>query len=342
MELYVEGLANTLAKKGVELTLVTRAFGGHPRDERRGCMRVIRVPFVSGFYLRNPTFNFMSFVRSLRLDFDVIISNGEVANFFGLMLSRMKRKPIIMVSHGLASEQPQYNRVLRLGFGIIDRMTYPKADAVVTHAPHQMRKISGKMHIVMPGVDRTRLKRPNPREAAESRKKYASRGESVIVYTGRLVEVKGVEYLIRCLRFVKKRHVCIIVGDGPDMEKCRRLAADEKANVVFTGFRNDVANLLSMADAFVLPSLSESLNYSMVEAAYMGIPIVCTDIGIIGRDCASLAKPSDEKSLAKAINEALSEKNGIRTKNAREFALRFDWDSAAKEYMRVMESVVKK
>lgn len=336
MEMYVEGLAAALSKKGVRLTIVTRMFRGAKSDERRGNIRVVRVPFMRGFYIRNPSFNLASFMRALSLDFDVIISNGEVSNFLGLLLSKIKRKPIVMVSHGLASKQPQYNFIVKMLFRIGDRLTYPNADAVVTHAPWQMRGITDKFYVVMPGFDRNRLKKLSLREAKKFRARFAKPDKKIILYTGRVIGVKGLEYLIRSLKYLRHDCKCLIVGDGPDMERMKRLAKEELADVVFTGFRSDVTNFLSIADVFVLPSLSESLNYSLVEAAHMGVPIVCTDIGIIGGDSAILVKPTDEKSLAEGINTALGKGNSRLVANARRYALGFDWSRAAELYIRLM------
>lgn len=341
MEMYVQGLVDTLARKGVQVTVITRRFKNTRKEEKKGNISIIRVPFLSGFYFRNPSFNLASFFRALGLDFDVIISNGEVSNFFSLLLSKLKRKPAIMVSHGLASNQPQYNKIIRMLFRICDRITYPNADAVVTHAPWQMKGITSKFFAITPGFDRSRLRRMAGAEKKQFRLKYAKPDESVIVYTGRLIGVKGIEQLIRSLSLIKHKHVCIIVGDGPDMEKCRRLAMEENANVVFTGFRGDVANFLSIADVFVLPSFSESLNYSLIEAAYMGVPIVCTDIGIIKSDSAILARVGDEHSLGHAINKALSSDSRQRIRNAKHYASGFDWRSAADEYMKIMKRLVK-
>ncbi len=341
MEMYVEGLAAALARRGVQTTVLTRLFRGTKGEERKGNIRIIRVPFLRGFYLRNPSFNVASFFRALRLDFDVIISNGEVSNFLGLLLSKIKCRPIIMVSHGLASRQPQYNRLVRAVFYINDRLTYPHADAVVTHAPWQTNAVVSKYDIVMPGFDRSRLKRLAASEARRLRSKYAKPDEKIIVYTGRLIGVKGLEYLIRSLRYVRFGCRCLVVGDGPDMEKLKRLAKEEIADVVFTGFRSDVASFLSIADVFVLPSISESLNYSLVEAAYMGVPIVCTDIGIMDKENAILVKPMDERSLAEGINAALGKRNSKMVANARRRVSVFDWDKAAGSYAKIMRKMVK-
>ncbi len=342
MELYVQGLVGALAQKGVRVTLITRSFSGTKKDEDDGNIRTIRVPFIRGFYLRNPSFNLASFFRALSLDFDVLITNGEVSNFFGLVLAKIRHRPIIMVSHGLASGQPQYNCLVKATFRINDRLTYTNADAVVTHAPRLMKGITSNYNVVMPGFDGSRAQKLSANETKIFRRRYARPGEKVIIYTGRLAGVKGVGYIIKSLKYVKHDYKCLIIGDGPDMEKLKGLAKEELADVIFTGFRSDIASFLSIADVFVMPSLSESLNYSLVEAAYMGVPIVCTDIGIIGKDSAILVKAKDEKSLANGINHALAGNNGRMVANARRYANGFRWGKAADEYIKIMKELSKK
>ena len=128
----------------------------------------------------------------------------------------------------------------------------------------------------------------------------------------------------------------LIVGDGPGIERCRSIARAEKANVVFTGFRKDVEKFLSIADVFVLPSFSESLNYSLVEAAYMEVPVVCTDIGVISSDSALLVRTGDEKQIAEAIDSSLSRRDMKRERRAKEYAMGFDWGKTADAYIRIM------
>ena len=51
------------------------------------------------------------------------------------------------------------------------------------------------------------------------------------------------------------------------------------ANVHFLGMRQDVPRLLSVLDAFVLPSLSEGLSLALLEAMASGKPVVATRVG---------------------------------------------------------------
>ncbi len=341
MEIYIENLVKELENHpGLDIKLITRRFKGTNTYEKEKNTQVIRVPFNKGFYLRNPTFNLRAFFKSLKLNFDVIITNGDIANVLGLLLSRIKRKPIIMVCHGIASEQPQYNPLLKLMFRAMEKTAYSKADAVITHSPHQVKKLTRNYDIILPGLDRKRLQNVNTSTVKSIKAQYKTENKRVILFTGRLVKVKGIEYLIKALPMLKSDYVCFIVGDGPSREEYQNLAKELGVNAVFTGFRKDVQNFLSFADVFVLPSVGgESLNYSMLEAAYMKVPIVVSDLRILPNDCGIIVPKRDEKAIASAINEILgSEKLRKQiTENASEYARKFSWEKAGKEYYNIIK-----
>ena len=72
-----------------------------------------------------------------------------------------------------------------------------------------------------------------------------------------------------------------VVGDGPQREdvadEIRRLGAE--GTVDLAGERDDVADVLAAADVFVLPTLSEGLPMSVLEAMAAGLPVVAAAVG---------------------------------------------------------------
>ncbi|MDT9027454.1 glycosyltransferase family 4 protein [Rossellomorea yichunensis] len=108
--------------------------------------------------------------------------------------------------------------------------------------------------------------------------------KKVILYAGRLAELKGVHHLIFALSKLKKIRndwVCWIVGDGPKFEELQTQSENlglEK-NIVFFGKRNDVPYLLTISDIFVLPSLLENQPLSVIEAQIAGKPVIVSDVG---------------------------------------------------------------
>ena len=72
-----------------------------------------------------------------------------------------------------------------------------------------------------------------------------------------------------------------MVGDGPDrlkcMKKCKELGVIEK--VKFLGNSNQVYDILSYSDLFILPSEIESFGLSALEAMMLKVPIISTNVG---------------------------------------------------------------
>lgn len=104
--------------------------------------------------------------------------------------------------------------------------------------------------------------------------------EFVFLFSGRLAEVKRVEWIIRAFRVFREKHKAklIISGNGPLFDSILKLVSDMKQDVVMTGFqsREGVAQVLSAADAFLLPSKSETWGVVINEAIMFKLPIVAS------------------------------------------------------------------
>lgn len=109
-------------------------------------------------------------------------------------------------------------------------------------------------------------------------------GIKVICSVGNLYPVKGHTYLLKAIPKIVHEYpdvVFLFAGRGGE-EKKLLLEAEHLGitdYVKFLGFRSDIADLLSISDIFVLPSLAESLPLSVLEAMAMGIPPIVTDVG---------------------------------------------------------------
>lgn len=111
-------------------------------------------------------------------------------------------------------------------------------------------------------------------------KNHISVDEKIILYVGRLDELKGVSYLItafrRLLQQYKKCHL-YIVGSGNYNFYLKQTRYIEK-NISFTGklSKNELYELMSIADIGVMPSLYEPFGYVVIEMMMFALPIVTT------------------------------------------------------------------
>lgn len=104
----------------------------------------------------------------------------------------------------------------------------------------------------------------------------------VIGTVGRLVNQKNQGRLLNIVKRIvelKGNTKLLLVGEGPLDAELRKTAKKLKLddNVLFTGPRTDINELLSSMDVFVLPSLYEGLGIVLVEAQASGLPCVFTD-----------------------------------------------------------------
>src|SRR3990172_6317940 len=100
----------------------------------------------------------------------------------------------------------------------------------------------------------------------------------------RLSDEKGIVYLIKAVRSLTARgiHVkAVVVGDGPQKEMLQELVFNNNLSdrILLTGYRNNAFNYLPFFNVFVLPSLTEGLPITILEAMQAGVPIVATKVG---------------------------------------------------------------
>jgi glycosyltransferase involved in cell wall biosynthesis len=145
----------------------------------------------------------------------------------------------------------------------------------------------------------------------------------VVGSVGRLMPIKGIEYLIRGFGMLMRdgeaqSNRLIIVGDGPLRISLDQLAQEQgvAAQTMFLGERRDVYDVMRAFDVFTLPSLHEGVPMVLLEAMAIGVPIVASGVGGIpevvtdGKE-ASLIPAQDPQAIEKALR-ALRDSTELR------------------------------
>jgi glycosyltransferase involved in cell wall biosynthesis len=138
-----------------------------------------------------------------------------------------------------------------------------------------------------------------------------SSDDFVVGFIGRLVNGKGLIDLLQAMRIVvsfHRRSYLAIAGRGPLLSLLKRKARDLGIgdNVIFLGYRSDISDILAQIDALALPSLSEGLPLSVLEAMAAGKAVVATPVGgvkelIKSGETGLLVAPKNPSALADAI-----------------------------------------
>lgn len=145
-----------------------------------------------------------------------------------------------------------------------------------------------KVVTVKNGIELNQTKLAARPSKYDIRKEFNLKGSSQVVGTvAALATLKGIDYFIKACKEVVNglpNVVFFVVGDGTEMSVLQKLTRDLDLDnhIIFTGFRKDSDNLLSQFDLFVLPSLTESLPTTILEALALKTPVIATDVGGVG------------------------------------------------------------
>lgn len=100
----------------------------------------------------------------------------------------------------------------------------------------------------------------------------------------------------------------ILIGTGPELENLKKMTRELnlEEKVIFLGQRNDVLSILHIIDVFVLPSNTEGLSISILEAMASSKPVIATDVGgnkevVENNQTGIIVPPEDEDALFEAM-----------------------------------------
>lgn len=185
-----------------------------------------------------------------------------------------------------------------------------------------------KIHTVYNGCDFSRL---DQLVKENSTQKYPQNKLFRIGTVADLSERKGIKYLVEAVSKLppelSNNIEVIIIGEGT--EKKGLVSLVEKLGlegiIKFAGFEFNPFKYIATFDLFVLPSLSEGLPVTLVEAMYLKIPVLTTDVQgnreIAGQERGILVPAGDSNKLAEGINDFFSNESLYREKSN----VAYDW-----------------
>jgi glycosyltransferase involved in cell wall biosynthesis len=169
----------------------------------------------------------------------------------------------------------------------------------------------------------------------------------------RLYHKNGVEYLVRAIPLLVRRHdvEAVLVGDGPERPRLEALARELGVSdrVHFLGARpnRDMPGLLSSGELAVFPSLMEATSVAALEAMSCGRPVAASRVGglpeIVDDEVGALFEPANPESLAATV-AALLDRTDLDAlgRRARERVVeRWSNDRLAERHLEIYRNLLK-
>ncbi|MCC7519908.1 MAG: glycosyltransferase family 4 protein [Verrucomicrobiae bacterium] len=179
---------------------------------------------------------------------------------------------------------------------------------------------------------------------------------NLIIYTGSLYGWKGVDTVIKAMRYLPEKRLLILGGTPREIAKKQRLAASWKVSdrCVFRGYvsRAELIRTLRQAAIGVLPNHREEISerftspLKLFEYMAAGKIIVASDLPsireILDEEVAWLCPPASPKSLAEAIRATDRDPEAVKRKTeaARARVHDFSWDRRARTVLSFLEGIV--
>lgn len=280
----------------------------------------------------------------------------------GWLLSKVFRKPFLIVAHGLdiTYEKFYYQRII---LPFVRRADMVVSISVATQNEALKRGVkSNRARVITLGTtdDYGDLK-PN-RAKLSKLTNIDLKNKLLLLTTGRLVKRKGVAWFIENvlpeLKKTKPEILYLVAGAGSERENIQRAITNNKQqdSVVLLGRVSDEvrALLYRSSDVFIMPNIvvpgdMEGFGIVAHEAANAGLPVIASNIeGITdalhnGKN-GILVQSQDAEAFKREILNLLGDENRRKAfgEKAREYTLReYGWENITEQYMQAYESMVK-
>jgi len=287
--LLVKGLSNESGMAEDEAVAVEKSI----REAEKKGVRMITVP---GLVRRIAFFHdfktFFALIKILRYERPHIVhTHTSKAGILGRWAAYFAGVPVIIhTPHGHVF-WGYFGRLKTAFYIILEKITAKITDKIIALTEQEKNDhlhfsiASGeKFSVVHSGIKLDRFSNLSVDPAVMRKKLGISEGDLVVGTTGRLTPVKGHRHLIEAAGNIvaaRPKTTFVFLGDGELSDELKNMASKlgMKEKVKFLGWRPDVAEVMSVFDLFVLPSLNEGMGRVLVEAMAMGKAIVASDVG---------------------------------------------------------------
>lgn len=349
VEVVVYELSTRLAKKGIDVTVYNRGLikGKKKKDKEEG-VNIVRTFTFKNQKLNAMVYSFLATFETLTGKYDIIHYHA-VGICVPIFIARLFKKKTVATIHGLNWRVDKWKGFAAKYLKFGEKIAVKYADEIITLTPEMHRYFLDTY-----GRDTALIENAiTPvRKTDDSiiKNKFGLEKDTYIFYFGRISPEKGVLELIEAYNKTDIEEKLVIAGEIPGNEfgEAVRSTASCNDKIVFTGFATgEVLNsLYCNASLYVLPSHTEGLSLSLLEALSCGVKCLTSDIventsvtGKFGMDF----KTSDVDDLARALADGLKKERSVEEvdEQIKYIKNNFDYDKMVERHIETYERVIR-
>ncbi len=367
-KMLIPGLIKAIKDADYDLTLACSngPYVQQFRDEGYRVKTLYISPGLNPFHHVISLIRLYAFIRKEK--FDIVHAHTPVASFICRLAAKLARAPFVVNTvHGLYFHENTHpiakNIIVFLErfVGRFTDLTFSVSAEDVESAVRERICSADRIIATGNGVD---LQRFRLDVAEEGRRRVREEfhiplGADAVGMIGRIVKEKGFVEFVQSMPHVlhaRPETRFFIVGDAlpSDYDSVEEKVTDLvdamglSDNVLFTGLRTDIPELLSAMDVFVLPSYREGMPLVVLEAMAMARPVVATSIRgcreiVVDGETGILIPPYNVPALGEAIVRLLSDRElacRMGMAGRKRVEARFDLDSVVRKQLDALARLV--
>ena len=356
VETHLVDLVYGLAKRNGEVFVLTYqplvAKAHWKMIEKTKNLTILRLPWFPGFFykfLSSPTIEFLYLVPGLFFVTPVILllkrqevihAHGLVAGFIAVFWGKLLQKKVIISTHSLYSFP---NTGL---YFLFVQWIFSHCDKVLCLSDQSVEEIK-KLGVPSKNVKRFTywidLSIFSPTNKEKAKNQLGWQNKFIVLFVGRLVEIKGVRELLMASQKIPKNIFIAIVGEGPMAQEVQEAASKKNSKILFLHkIQNEQLPLYyNGADILIVPSThEEGFGRVILESIACGTPVIGSKRGAIPEAMnETVGKLIDitPENIAKAITSLEKDRSQLKklSKSARTFAVKRYSDKNIEEIIKL-------
>ncbi len=234
------------------------------------------------------------------------------ANIFGQLASKLAGVPRFVTSIRAAKFESKNRAKFAKFFHTFDNLTTLNSNQVAKEMIAKGVLKPDRVRIVNNAISIEKYIRPDAIREKIRGDLGISPTTFVFIAVGRVHPVKGYTFLVDACQTLGTEFKLLIVGKDDDDALKKKVHDSKLTNVIsLLGYRVDIPELLSAADALVLSSLSEGLPNALIEGHAAGLPAISTRVGgapeiLLANESGFIVPPGNAEALSQAMKKMMA------------------------------------